>query len=109
MEKVIPISSISNVKKTPPAYNVSFHCTLGTASLGVVRSCSHISPQPGQPGTNAFVPVTAEILNTFFASGRCEDNKNNCYLTRNQITRTGSTYFKNFKRVFAEPLGSSGP
>lgn len=97
------------MKKNPSAYNVSFRCTLGTAFLGVVRSCSHISLQPGQPGINAFVPMTAEIIGMFFASGRCEDNKITVNLTRNQITRTGSTYFKNVKRDFAEPIGSSDP
>lgn len=58
--------------KTHPSYNVPFHFTLGAAFLGVVRSCFHISLQPG---ANAFLPMTAEILNMFFAPGRCEDNK----------------------------------
>lgn len=53
--------------------------------------------------------MTAEILGMFFASGRCEDNKITVNLARNQITRTGSTYFKNVKRDFAEPIGGSDP
>lgn len=97
---MVKVTSItSNVKKKPSAYNVSSRCTLATAFLGVVRSCSHISLQPGQPGINAFVPMTAEILRMFFASGRCEDNKITVNLTSSQITRTGSTYFKNVERL----------